>query len=59
MCAEMGLKLLAQVPHDPRLAGALDSGADFLEKHPDSPAAQAFVQLGRDVAKICADLVVT
>jgi cellulose biosynthesis protein BcsQ len=53
MCEDLDLKLLARLPQDPRLAKSLDIGEDFLAKHADSPAAQAFVQLAKDVEEIC------
>lgn len=53
MCDDMGLKLLAQLPHDPRLAESLDKGEDFLKEHKDTPAAKAFLKLSKDVEELC------
>jgi MinD-like ATPase involved in chromosome partitioning or flagellar assembly len=53
MCEDLDLKLIAQLPHDPRLAKALDMGEDFLAQHPDTPAAKAFVKLAKDVEELC------
>ena len=53
MCDELKLRLLAKLPHDPRLAKCLDTGDDFLEAHANSPAALAFGQLAKDVDEIC------
>ncbi|KAI6202856.1 Cytosolic Fe-S cluster assembly factor NUBP1-like protein [Aphelenchoides besseyi] len=52
MCEELGLRLLAKLPHDPRLAKCLDLGEDFLETHENTPAATAFIQLAKDVGEI-------
>lgn len=53
MCEDLDLRLLAQLPHDPRLAASLDKGEDFLANHPDTPAAKAFLQLAKDVDELC------
>jgi len=53
MCEDLDLKLLAQLPHDPRLAKALDKGEDFLANHADTPAAKAFIKLAKDVHGLC------
>jgi hypothetical protein len=53
MCEDLDLKLLAQLPHDPRLAKSLDMGQDFLADHAETPAAKAILQLSKDVEEIC------
>jgi Mrp family chromosome partitioning ATPase len=43
LAAEMGIPFLGSVPLDPRLRMACDSGENFFELFPDSPATEAFM----------------
>uniref|UniRef100_A0A1I7YTR4 Cytosolic Fe-S cluster assembly factor NUBP1 homolog n=1 Tax=Steinernema glaseri TaxID=37863 RepID=A0A1I7YTR4_9BILA len=45
MCQEMELKLLAQLPMDPKMAKSVDNGEDFFEAHADSILAKAYLEL--------------
>ncbi|CAI4223190.1 unnamed protein product [Auanema sp. JU1783] len=54
MCKQSELELLAQLPMEPRLAGALDSGEDFFTTAPDSVLVKAYKDLAEKVkSKIC------
>ncbi|KAK0425443.1 hypothetical protein QR680_009205 [Steinernema hermaphroditum] len=50
MCQEMGLKLLAQLPMDPRIAKSLDSGEDFFDTNAESTLAKAYVELAANIS---------
>lgn len=45
MAIEMQLPFLGQIPLDYRLAKSCDEGDDFIEAHPESRTAKAFVHL--------------
>jgi len=49
MVRTMDLPLLGRVPFDPRLAEGADTGLPFALTHPDTPAAQALVELATAV----------
>ncbi|HEX8682079.1 MAG TPA: Mrp/NBP35 family ATP-binding protein [Ardenticatenaceae bacterium] len=48
--AEMGVPFLGEVPIDPRIAAGGDRGRPLVVAEPDSPAAQTFRELARQVA---------
>ncbi len=50
MATHAGVPFLGAIPLDPRLAEGGDSGIPILKSHPDSPAAQAYMDLARGVA---------
>ena len=49
LAREMAVPFLGQIPIDPRLVGCGDAGTCILDTHPDSPAAQGFVDLARNL----------
>ncbi|KAH7717430.1 Protein NUBP-1 [Aphelenchoides avenae] len=53
MCEDLGLRLLARLPHDPKLAEALDRGEEYFEKFKESTLAKAFEELGKNLASAC------
>ena len=46
---ELGVSFLGKIPLDPRIVEDSDAGIPFIVKHPDSPAAKAFMDV---VAKV-------
>lgn len=52
MAEEMGVDLLGQVPIDPRIAEANDSGEPFFLKYLDSPASKEFVTIAEKIMKM-------
>ena len=48
---EVGVKLLGEVPIDPRVAQSGDRGEPLVRSQPDSPAAEAFKKLAEVVAE--------
>jgi ATP-binding protein involved in chromosome partitioning len=44
-----GIPSLEKIPFDPRVSRSADSGTSFLLEYPGSPAAQAFVEIGKKV----------
>ena len=42
---EMGVPFLGRIPMDPRIVESGDSGRPFVEAFPDSPAAEAFLEI--------------
>jgi len=49
MAAELGIPFLGRVPFDPRMTVAGDRGIPFVAEHPDSPAAQALLQVANRI----------
>ncbi|HEY8505846.1 MAG TPA: Mrp/NBP35 family ATP-binding protein [Gemmataceae bacterium] len=49
LAEEAGVKLLGQIPIDPRVAECGDAGEPIVRRHPDSPVSQAYVALARTV----------
>jgi len=49
VAAEAGVPFLGRIPFDPRVAVAGDRGMPFVLEHPDSPAAQALVQIAAGI----------
>jgi len=47
---ELGLDFLGEIPLDTRLREGSDSGVPMVESDPDSPVAQAFMEIARRVA---------
>ncbi|OLY80471.1 Cytosolic Fe-S cluster assembly factor NBP35 [Smittium mucronatum] len=45
MCHELGLNFLGSIPLDPRIGRMCDNGKSFTEEFPESPAAQAYIQI--------------
>ncbi|CAK1586527.1 unnamed protein product [Parnassius mnemosyne] len=53
MCAEMGARLLGSLPLDPLLARCCDSGRDYLEQLPHSPASTALRDIVDKIVAVC------
>jgi ATP-binding protein involved in chromosome partitioning len=51
MAEELGVDFLGEVPIDPRVVEGGDKGAPIVRTAPDSPVAQAFLELGGTVAR--------
>lgn len=51
LAAEAGVPFLGELPIDPRIATCGDAGEPIVQKHPESPAAQAFLKLAGKVAE--------
>jgi ATP-binding protein involved in chromosome partitioning len=49
LAAEAGVPFLGEVPIDPRVAECGDAGDPIVHKHPDSPAAKAYLELAATV----------
>ncbi|RUS20124.1 hypothetical protein BC937DRAFT_86312 [Endogone sp. FLAS-F59071] len=45
MADEMNVPFLGKIPLDPRLGRSCDEGVSFLDKYPDSPASQAYLEI--------------
>lgn len=50
LAEEAGVKLLAELPIDPRVTTCGDTGEPIARKYPDSPVGQAFLSLAQAVA---------
>ncbi len=48
---EVGVTFLGEVPIDPRVAECGDQGEPIVHKHPDSPIAESYLNLGNTVIK--------
>lgn len=48
---ELGLPLLAQIPLDPRITEAGDSGTSFVQSNPESTLFKSFFSLGEEIQK--------
>lgn len=54
MCSELGLELLTQLPHDPKLAETADHGECYIDSiGDDTPVAKAFNELAEIVINKC------
>jgi ATP-binding protein involved in chromosome partitioning len=51
MAEESGVPFLGEIPIDPRVTECGDRGEPIVQRHPDSPVAQAFLKLATTVAK--------
>ena len=47
---EFDVPLLGEIPIDSTIADGMDEGVPFLTEHPETPAAQAFIDVSRSVA---------
>ncbi len=47
----MGVPFLGQIPFDPDIVACSDTGDSFAERHPDSPATRAFVDIATRMAE--------
>ena len=45
LAKEIGVPFLGKIPLDPRIGKACDSGVNFIEEYPDSPASSAFLHI--------------
>ncbi|OMJ11792.1 Cytosolic Fe-S cluster assembly factor NBP35 [Smittium culicis] len=45
LCSELGLDFLGSIPLDPRIGKSCDNGLSFTDQFPESPAAQAYLQI--------------
>ncbi|XP_045450681.1 cytosolic Fe-S cluster assembly factor NUBP1 homolog [Melitaea cinxia] len=53
LCSELRLRPLGALPLDPLLARCCDTGADFLQELPHSPAVAALRDIVAEIVKIC------
>lgn len=47
-----GISILARIPLDPRIGKSSDSGAAFFVEYPESPAAKAYIDLGKKIRNL-------
>ncbi|OMH85230.1 Cytosolic Fe-S cluster assembly factor NBP35 [Zancudomyces culisetae] len=45
MCLDLGYPYLGSIPLDPRIGKSCDSGLSFVETYPESPAANAYLEI--------------
>lgn len=54
MCSELGLDLLARLPHDPKLAESADNGESYIDSiGENSPIAKSFTELAKTLINKC------
>jgi len=53
MCTDLGLPFLGKLPLDPRIGKSCDEGTCFLTSVPDSPAAQAYSSIVKNIMEYC------
>ncbi|PVU97693.1 hypothetical protein BB561_000381 [Smittium simulii] len=49
LCSELNIPFLGSLPLDPRIGKSCDYGVPFVESHPESPAAQAYLEIVKEI----------
>ncbi len=52
MCEDMQVPLLAKIPLEPKLLLSCESGKCFVEAHPTTKSAEAFIEITKRIKEI-------